>query len=202
MKHHQPLSAPPELPIISGDEAFIGIEATVADFWRWGFGDLRLNIVRGVLAEFLVAKALGIDTSKPRAAWDNFDLVYRGVNIEIKSAARWQSFVSRRPSKLVFGGLRRRRWDEATQLRRKDPEVIADVYIFAMHFCEIAEEYDPLAIEQWSFFVLPAKIVRESLGNSVSASSLDGLTRRQRFDELRDAVEVAAAVEKNEASPS
>ena len=29
------------------------------DFWRWAFSDLRDNTQRGVLAEFLVALALG-----------------------------------------------------------------------------------------------------------------------------------------------
>lgn len=35
------------------DEQFDGLAATVGEFWQWGFSDLRMNIVRGVLAEFL-----------------------------------------------------------------------------------------------------------------------------------------------------
>jgi len=29
------------------------------DFWRWAFSDLRDNITHGILAGFLVAKAVG-----------------------------------------------------------------------------------------------------------------------------------------------
>lgn len=46
---------PHPLRQIEGDEHLLGVDATVLDFWRWGFSDLRLNIVRGVLAEFLLA---------------------------------------------------------------------------------------------------------------------------------------------------
>jgi hypothetical protein len=34
-------------------------ECLVSDFWRWGFSNLTDNTTRGVLAEFLVASALG-----------------------------------------------------------------------------------------------------------------------------------------------
>lgn len=34
-----------------GSERFVGLDATVADFWRWAFSDLRDNTTRGILAE-------------------------------------------------------------------------------------------------------------------------------------------------------
>lgn len=44
---------------LGGDEPFAGLDASVRDFWAWGFSDLRANVVRGVLAEYLVARAVG-----------------------------------------------------------------------------------------------------------------------------------------------
>jgi len=44
---------------LTGQEPFDGLDATVLDFWRWAMSDLRVNNVRGYLAEFLVAKAVG-----------------------------------------------------------------------------------------------------------------------------------------------
>ena len=44
---------------MDGGRRFVGLDATVADFWRWAFSDLRDNTTRGILAEFLVAKAVG-----------------------------------------------------------------------------------------------------------------------------------------------
>ena len=48
------------------------------DFWRWQSSDLLNNALRGVLAEFIVAKALGIDTNGPRFEWEPFDLLFNG----------------------------------------------------------------------------------------------------------------------------
>ena len=184
---------PGELPLLDGTESFSGTQATVSEFWRWGFGDLRMNIVRGVLSEFLIAKALGSDTSKPRDPWDNYDLHYGDITIEVKTAALWQSYPARRASKLVFTGLSRRRWDAETGLRRPEPEVIADIYIFAMHTCDKPTEYDPLSIDQWSYFVLTGDAVRNSLGKSVSASSLQIHAQMCSFGELRAEVDRVAS---------
>lgn len=184
---------PSQLPLVTGEEPFIGTDATVGEFWRWGFGDLRMNIVRGVLSEFLVATALAIDTSRPRDPWDNYDLHYGDLTIEVKTAARWQSYRTRRPSKLVFQGLSRRRWDEETGSRRKEPEVIADIYVFAMHTCDEPTAYDPLSTDQWAYFVLSGDEVRASGLKSVSASSLEARTSRCAFTELRFEVDAVVA---------
>ena len=52
------MMAPPAQPL-SGDEHFLGLDATVRDFWAFAMSDLRMNNVRGYLAEFLVARAVG-----------------------------------------------------------------------------------------------------------------------------------------------
>ena len=48
------------------------------DFWRWQSSDLLNNTLRGVLAEYIVAKALGIKTNGPRVDWEPYDLLFRG----------------------------------------------------------------------------------------------------------------------------
>ncbi len=39
---------PTSVEPLTGLEPFSGVGATVAEFWRWGFSDLRTNIVRGM----------------------------------------------------------------------------------------------------------------------------------------------------------
>lgn len=79
-------------------------EATVLDFWRWGFSDLRLNIVRGVLAEFLVAKAVGA-TETPKEEWANFDVgTPASVRVEVRrprTGRAGRSAGRRRPSSVA-----------------------------------------------------------------------------------------------------
>lgn len=59
---------------LDGSQRFAGVDATVADFWRWACSDLRDNTTRGMLAELLVAKAVG-DQRPLRIGLDNFDVV-------------------------------------------------------------------------------------------------------------------------------
>jgi hypothetical protein len=74
------------------------------DFWRWAFSDLRTNIVRGILAEFLVAQAVG-DPSPLREAWDNWDVTTAtSLKVEVKSSAYLQSWNQRKHSSIVFLG--------------------------------------------------------------------------------------------------
>ena len=80
-----------------GDEQFCadgkGLGYTVKDFWTWSVSDLVTNITRGRLAEFIVAKALGVSTDIVRYDWDSFDLTTpAGLKIEVKSAAYLQSW--------------------------------------------------------------------------------------------------------------
>lgn len=91
---------------LQGDERFSGVDATVADFWRFALPDLRMNNARGWLAEFLVARALGVDAV--RVEWDDFDVIWGDVKIEVKSSAYLQSWAQTKPSAIKFGGLRSR----------------------------------------------------------------------------------------------
>ncbi len=68
---------------------------TLLDFWRWSASDLVSNATRGVLAEYIVATALGL-AGGVRVEWDPFDLLSQeGAKIEIKSAAYLQSWRQR-----------------------------------------------------------------------------------------------------------
>ena len=58
---------------LDGSERFVGVDASVLDFWRFAMNDLRMNNVRGYLAEFLVARAVG--ASGHRIEWDAYDVL-------------------------------------------------------------------------------------------------------------------------------
>ena len=93
--------APPQL--LEPDDAFHGLDAVVSDFWRWAFSDLRDNTVRGVLAEFIVAAALG-RTATRRKGWDNYDVQSdSGVKVEVKASGYLQSWAQAKHSRLDFG---------------------------------------------------------------------------------------------------
>lgn len=181
--------APPQL--LEGPDPFVGLDATVADFWRWAFSDLRDNTVRGVLAEFLVAAALDA-TEKRRKGWDNFDVeTSTGVRVEVKASGYLQSWPQAKHSRLNFGRVAARSWDENTNEFGAEPEVRADVFVFAIQTCADPAAYDALDLDQWEFFVLPADHVRECGYKSVGIGWVRQRAAPVGFAELAAAVEHA-----------
>lgn len=158
---------PKDAEPLAGDEQFGDTEISVCDFWRWAFSDLRENIVRGVFAEFLVAKAVD-DPSPLRHAWDNHDVTAPdGIRIEVKSSAFLQSWQQKNLSKIVFSGLVGRAYSYETNELDLEPSLRADVYVFALHTCRVPDQYDALDIHAWEFYVVPvgkrARVAQVSL---------------------------------------
>ncbi len=158
---------------LAGSEDFVGCAATVLDFWRFAMSDLRVNNVRGYLAEFLVAMAVG--SSGSRVEWDAYDVrAPDGTTIEVKSSAYLQVWEQKRPSRIEFTGLKGRTWT-AQQGVASEPTYNADVYVFAVQTAQSHDAYDPLDITQWAFYVLPRSTL-EALGyKSISLSTLQTL---------------------------
>ncbi|MGO4599481.1 hypothetical protein [Terrabacter sp. 2RAF25] len=183
-------SAPPAVPL-TGDERFTGCEASVSDFWRFAMSDLRMNNVRGYLAEFLVARAVG--TALPRTEWDAFDvLTPDGVKVEVKSSAYLQVWDQHRLSRIVFTGLRGRTWTprsgEAT-----DATFNADVYVFCLQTATSHEQYDPLDVAQWEFHVLPKTVLEQLNLQSIALSTLRSYSGGSTaYQELEAAIARAA----------
>ncbi len=71
------------------------------EFLAWAYDDLLTNTTRGVLAEYIVAKALGICDTK-RVEWDKYDLVIGDIGVEVKSAAYVQTWKQTRLSEIAF----------------------------------------------------------------------------------------------------
>jgi hypothetical protein len=116
---------------LTGQERFSSDPSSVLDFWRWAFSDLRTNIVRGVLAEYLVARAVG-DPSPLRKAWDNWDVTTAtGIKVEVKSSAYLQSWNQRKLSAITFSGLTGQEWSAETNELAADRTLRAEVYVFA-----------------------------------------------------------------------
>lgn len=106
-------TTPPDPVRYDGSEHFVGADASVRDFWAYGFRDLKSNTTRGLLAEFLVAKAVGAE--QPPPDWHEYDVeTPAGTRVEVKSSAYVQAWAQRRRSAIKFSGLRARIWSDAT----------------------------------------------------------------------------------------
>jgi len=164
---------------------------TVRDLWRWSFSDLVSNATRGVVAEFIVAKALGCDMKIPRDEWQAYDLLTpEGARIQVKSAGYLQSWVQREYSSIVYSIKPTRAWNRESNRQEKASGRHADVYVFALLAHREKATLDPLELDQWRFHVLATATLasRTRSQHSITLKSLEKLSDEVRFEGLKDAV--------------
>ena len=161
---------------LTGDEHFQysgkDTDFNLSGFWRWYASDLLNHPVRGAIAEFVVAKALGLPTDD-KAGWKPYDLLYRGKKIEIKSCARVSDSHGGKTVRIVFSIKKQLcLWDEDVTDGYCTKEQLwkhhchhSDYYIF----CFLAEgdnnKANPMKLEQWEFYILPTAVIDEKLGD-------------------------------------
>lgn len=180
----------------TGREPFRHGETTLsfelADFWAWSVSDLVSNATRGRLAEYIIARALGVSTAGVRNEWAAYDLMTAsGIKIEVKSAAYLQAWFQRRLSTITFSTKRSRAWDPETGEMKAEADHQADVYVFALLAHQEKLTLDPLDVGQWRFFVVRTAILqaRTRSQHSITLASLERVAPRITFEELAEVVE-------------
>ncbi len=162
----------------TGAESFLKAgtvdDMTVLDFWRWAVSDLVSNTARGVLAEYIVASALGC-SSGVREEWAAYDLTTpAGITVEVKSAAYVQTWKQKKHSPISFGISPTVAWDANDGESRGELKRQADVYVFCLLATKDQEKVDPLDLDQWRFYLLPTRVLDEKCGKQKNLS-LSGL---------------------------
>ena len=193
----------PDLEFLRGDEWFRAsgkpLGFTMLDYWRWSGSDLLGNAERGVLAEFLVAKALGV-ADAPRVEWAAHDVSVRfdgtDVIVEVKSAAWYQSWHQERPSDIRFD-IAPRKWswnpDAGKSKEHEEPQRAADVYVFCVLGCDDGSRPDPLDLDQWGFYVLGTASLPEQ--KTIGLKPLRRLVKHGavKYEDLREAIRARSA---------
>ncbi|WP_445169903.1 hypothetical protein ACTXG7_11615 [Mycolicibacterium sp. Dal123E01] len=170
------------------------------DFLAWAYDDLLTNTTRGVLAEYIVATALGTRDTK-RVEWDKYDLNIDGVGIEVKSAAYVQTWEQTRFSVISFDIRPTTGWDAGTNTYAASPGRSADVYVFCLLNGTDRQNIDPLDVEQWTFYVLPTSVLNRKVPvqRMIRLRPLLALGPHQcTYDDLKAAIWAAAAVNRGD----
>lgn len=169
-----------------------GTDRTICDYWAWAFSDVLGNTERGVLAEYLVALALGIDHI-PRENWLPHDLLYKEeVRIEVKSSAYIQSWYQEGLSKIIFGIRKTHLWDPKTNKMSERASRQSDIYVFCLYTeKEKHKAANTLDISMWEFYVLCTKTINDSLGNqkTIGLTSLKKYGEPVSYHSLKDTID-------------
>ncbi|MGW3007472.1 hypothetical protein ACWC9R_01335 [Streptomyces sp. NPDC001219] len=168
----------------------------LGEFWSWACSDLANNTMRGVLAEYLVATALGAATGT-RTEWDTVDIrTPEEWRVEVKSAAYLQSWAQSQLSEISFSIAPASGWDAHTGTTSADVLRRSDVYVFCLLHHQDKQTLDPLDLDQWTFYVLPTRVLDERCPSqkTIRLSRLERLSpMKTDFPGLQKAV--AACVE-------
>lgn len=179
----------PRLPLTSA-EVLVGSQcelenAKMLDFWQWAFSDLRMNDVRGVFGEWLVAKLLNIQLFV-RDSWGACDLETQdGVKIEVKTSAYLQAWRQKGTSSIVFRGLKGQQWDSIERYAGV-ATYNADIYVFCVQIEKDEEKWNALNLDQWRFYVVPKEYLETRNCKTISLSTLSNIASEMTAGEFRE----------------
>jgi hypothetical protein len=160
-------------------------------FWQWSSSDLVVNIMRGLLAEYLVGQALGI-AGDVRDPWQPYDLrTPRGLALEVKSCSYLQSWWQKAHSDLTFSIAETTAWDPDTNKFLGEKRRQAHAYVFAVLAHRDKNTLNPRELTQWEFYLMPTRVITETCGarKSLSIKALLRLNpRRADYQGLQAAV--------------
>jgi len=187
-------------PRLTGGERFRlagkALDFGLLGFWQWSVSDLVSNATRGRLAEYIVARALGLPDHGVRDEWAAYDLITaEGIRLEVKSASYLQSWYQKKPSTILFSVRASRAWDPETNELSKEARRQANLYVLALLAHADKATLNPLDLDQWSFFVVPTEVLdaRRRSQHSITLPSLATLGYQAvSFGELGEAVRSAA----------
>jgi hypothetical protein len=180
---------------LSGNESFQTQtgqkKLTVSDFWQWFGSDLTNNVIRGALAEFIVASALNI-ADGVRDVWSPFDLLTENnVKIEVKSAAYLQTWFQKTHSSISFDIGQTRGYDSATNQFETEIKRQADIYVFCLLHFKDKTNLNPMDLSQWEFYILPTSVLNENHLNQrkIGLSSLLKLNPlKVKYEEMAECI--------------
>ena len=161
------------------------------DFWRFQFSNIY-NL-QEYIAEFLVAKALGVKESYNTDYWTLFDVLYRNTRIEVKQTSYYHPWneggnVS---NVRVFGITKANSSYESNDGENKF-ERQNDIYVFCLNTGATKEASNPLNLNNWEFYVVPTCFINEHCSNNKTISL--GRIRKfgfqpLRFDEIKSRID-------------
>lgn len=169
----------------------------IVDFWAWNQSDLVENRNRGILAEFIVRQAIGIE-QPTRLEWDAYDLKTKDeVKIEIKSAAYIQAWSQRNYSSIAFDiKPTKTLLDDNNYSDNKSRH--ADIYIFCLLHHKEQKTVNPMNLDQWTFYLVATETLNKEFPEqqTISLSTIERIPNekctymeiKERFEKLKKEV--------------
>ena len=148
---------------------------TLHDFWSAAFSDLLSNMNRGVLAEYIVLKALKLADAVMNDYAEVDGVLPSGLKLEVKSSAFLQRWKQAKHSVIKFDIRKKKRFDYVTNDWAKEPpRRHSDIFVFCHFEAEDKDAAEPLNLDQWGFYVVATREIdaKKSEGKTIGLSEL------------------------------
>ncbi len=169
----------------------------LVDFWRFRYSNIY--DIQGAIAEFIVAKALGLDTASNIEYWTLWDINYRGMRIEVKETSYyhpWNKDGKVSPARSFGITKANSRYAESATGKPEDGkenvfERQNDIYVFCLNTGNTKEESNPLNLDNWEFYVIPTETINEKCSNnkSISLNKVRKLTPTVKYGDLKTTID-------------
>lgn len=187
---------------MTGNEKF-ELDGNMLDFNYFNFWQFQYSNVYNLqeyIAEFLVAKALGLQESCNTEYWTLYDILYRDTRIEVKQTSYYHPWNEdgKVSQQRTFGITKANSGYESDDGENKF-ERQNDIYVFCLLNGNTKESSYPLNLNNWEFYVVSTSFINEHCGDNKTVSL--GRIRNfgfkaLRFDEIK--AEVDSVIDSND----
>ena len=160
-------------------------DMTVLEYWRWLYSELF--DLQSSIAEYIVAKALGLEKASNVGDWTLYDIEYRSKRVEVKETSYLHAWQADEAPKSQARSFRIRKahdvyQDSASELHRQN-----DIYVFCLNTGETRKAANPLQLEHWEFYIVPTAVINEKCGdaNTISLSRLRSMAPAVPYPEIK-----------------
>lgn len=147
------------------------------DFWKWAYSDLMQNTTRGIVAQYIVAWALGVDY-EPNDPWRSYDILApNGKHVEVKSTAHlqvWSHGENNRRHLFVIKPTLPYTPENGLGKKKK---YNADIYVLCYFHELVMGKADPMNLAQWKFWVFSKDEIIKLLDGKKSIT-VEGLEKK------------------------
>ena len=181
---------------MTGKEKFIfnnqPLEFEYSDFWKFHYSNVYS--AHGEIAEFVVARALGITEAQNTAYWTLWDITYRNVKIEVKATAYYHLWNSNGnvSKQRTFGIAKANGSYDSDISGNNDFCRQNDIYVFCLNLGNTKEESNPLDLNNWEFYIIPTSVINEKCGNNktISLGKIKSLGfSAKRYNEIKNEID-------------
>lgn len=181
---------PDEMFRFKGENIF-----SVEDFWQYAYS--QLDGMAETIAEFLVARALGIKKAENVNYWTAYDMSYHNKRIEVKATSYvhpWNKEISKIRT-FSIAPTNNSYWESQDAEQKLSRQ--SEVYVFCLNTNKDIGKRNALAVDDWVFYVVPTFVVdgyckETPAQKKISLNVVKRLAKEEvSYDRLREAVDEA-----------